>query len=168
MNWVLWHHWWVIHWRRSLGLVSICNKTRLSPKVVANLNVKYHMECDILIYWRQLWYVILPKFKIWSDVLNFFSYGVPPKDISVFFAWCLCLLYWLGYLDAKLVRINPILWFLLSNSMVAFFQQIPYTPCKCRVACNTALYHIFGNLYRIGIINILEGYPCSAPILPFN
>ena len=124
------------------------------------------MTCNVLISWRQLWYVLLPNSKIWSDVFHLFSYGLPPKGIAVLFVKCLCLLRWLGDLDAKLVRSNPILRLQISNDTVAFFQHMPHPLCKWRVSCNTAMYRILGHLYRIWVLHIFEVHPSCSTILP--
>ena len=126
------------------------------------------MTCNILISWRQLWYVFLPNLKSSPDVLHLFVYGFPPKGIAILLIKCICLLNWLGDLNSKLVRSNPILWPKLSNDAVALHQKISDPPCKCRVACYAALYHIFDHLHRLRVLHILEGHPCCATILPLD
>ena len=123
------------------------------------------MTCNILISWRQLWYVFLPNLKSSPDVLHLFVYVFPPKGIAILLIKFICLLNWLGDLNSKLVRSNPILWPKLSNDAVALHQKISDPPCKCRVACYAALYHIFDHLHRVRVPHILEGNPCCAPLL---
>ena len=145
--------------------IPIFNKSRSYSKVFPHLDIKYHMTCNILIPWRQLWYVLLLNFKSWSDVFHFFAYDAPPEGIAFFFAKWICLLNRLGDLDVKLVRPNTIIWLQLFNDTVAFFQHIQYSPCRFRVVCNTTLYRIFVHLYRIWVLHILGGHPCYAPTL---
>ena len=126
------------------------------------------MTCNILISWRQLWYVFLPNLKIRPNVIHFFAYGVPPKGIAILLIKYLCLLHWIGDLDSKLVRSSPILWLQIFNDAVALRQNIPDPPCKHRAACNTALYHIFSHLPRVLVLHILEGHSCCASIIPLE
>ena len=123
------------------------------------------MTCNILISWRQLWYVFLPNLKSRPDVLHFFAYSVQQKGIAILLIKCLCLLHWFGDLDTKLARFNLILWLQIYNDAVALLRDMPDPPSKFWVARNTALYRIFGYLHRIWVLHILEGNPCCAPIL---
>ena len=126
------------------------------------------MTYNLLISWQQLWYIFLPNLKIRPDVIHFFAYGVPPKGINILLIKWLFLLQWLGDFDARIVPSKPTLWFQLSNDAVLLWQHIPDSPCKFWVACNTALYHIFGHLHMIWVFHILEGHPCCACILTFD
>ena len=126
------------------------------------------MTCNILIYWRQLWYVFLPNLKRSPDYLRLFSYCAPPKGMDILLIKFLWLLHWLGYIDTKLVRLNEILWLQLSNDAVALLRHIPDPPCKFWVACNMSMYRIFCHLHRVRVLRILEGHPCSSTILPLD
>ena len=125
------------------------------------------MTCNLLISWRQLWYVFLPNLKNKPDIFHFFAYDVPPKGIAIILMKCLFLLDWLGDLDAIFLRSNPILWPQLSNDAVTLSQHIPDPLCKWWFAWNTVLYRIFSHLYRIRVLHILEGHSRCALILPF-
>ena len=124
------------------------------------------MTCNLLISWRQLWYVFLLNLKIWPGVLHFFAYDSPPKSIAIILIKCLWILHWIGDIYTKLVSSNPILWFQLSNDTVVLCQHMLDPPWKCRVACNMSMYRIFGHLHRVWVLYILEGHPFCATILP--
>ena len=159
------YRWFPLSILSHLGLEKLCNKSRFSSKVCAHIDIKCYMTCNLLISWRKIWYGFLPNLKSRSDVRHFFAYGFPRKFVAILLVKCLWLLYWLGYLDDKLVCSNPILWFHISNDAVVLRQNMPDPPCKYRVACNMALCDIFGHLYRILYLNILEDHPCCDTIL---
>ena len=153
------------HCRWSVSLVPICKKSLFSSKVFAHLDIRYYMTFNLLISWRQLWYVFIPNLKIKPDVLHLFTFGAPPKGISSPLIKWIWLLYWLRDLDAKLFRSNPIIWLQLSNDAVALCQHMPDPPCKLWVAYNMALYRIFVHVHRVWVIHILEGH--SQVVLPY-
>ena len=157
--------------------MTTCNKLRFSSKVFAHLDIKYHMtsnilifwrKCNLLISWRKLWCVFPPNLKIRPDVLHFFLYGLPPKGIGILFIKWLCLLHWLGDLEAKLVRSNPIIWPHISNDVFALRQHMLDLPCTFWVTCNTELYRILSHLHEVWVLRIIEGHTCCDPILPLD
>ena len=133
-----------------------CDKPRLSAKILAHLDVKYHMTTDLLISHQGLC-VTLKDLKGWADIPHFLADGIPPQVISIFCIKFLRFLHTLRDCNAKFVSAKPIARFLyLFNNAVPCLKGMFNPPRKCGLVRYSSSQCKFSSWDRMGALAILQ------------
>lgn len=88
------------------------------------------MAFDLLVPWRNIFFVLLPNFESWADVSHLLEDGVPPVCVTVLGINFPGFLDGLRYSYAKFVRANPVLRLHLRNNAVPLLKGVRCPPSE--------------------------------------
>ena len=121
------------------------------------LNIKDHVALNFFI--AREYFTILGELKYHSNILDFLFDGIMPKGVTVSSVNGKCLLNRVGKFDAKLVGPLPIAGLDLGDDTISLAQDLPGPPVICWFRVNSVGDCIFGNVHRVGNLEVLEWYP---------
>ena len=138
----------------------------LSSKILSHLNISDEVTCNFLEPDGQFVFR-LPTLQMQVSHFYFLENRIPPKGVPVLvFIKLSRFCNSFRNLNTELVSLYPIFGFQFGNDSIALAQGIRDPPRKGFFFYHAHLNRILDNLDRVRYLQVLEGNPCGAIILP--
>ena len=141
--------------------MAVIHQTFLNSKLYIQLDVRYHVHIDVLIYrpispFSHIIGCNTVKFiKRHTEIWYLFYNWLGPKASTWLLVNIICLFYCIGDLYSKLMWCLTILWFYLGNNHISTVQSLLNSQYEDRLITYLIHYGILSQLNWFGLFKVL-------------